>query len=76
MAAVFAVEKYAFVVDQDREAWIAFVSPPARAFRAGGFLVAVSRVADDNPELGENFTRRHIAGLKPGGLPRWVSHFA
>lgn len=71
---MLAVEEDPIVVDQDREAGVLFVAPTGGAFRADRLLVSVSWVADGDPEVRENFARRHIAGLKPGGLPRSVSH--
>jgi hypothetical protein len=76
VAAVLAVEKHALGIDQDRKAGVFFVTPAGRAFRALGFLVAVPLVSNNDPKVREDFIRRHIAGLNPGGLPRSVSHFA
>jgi bifunctional pyridoxal-dependent enzyme with beta-cystathionase and maltose regulon repressor activities len=76
VAAVLTVEKYTLGIDQNREAWVFLVTSPSRAFRALGFLVAVSLVPNSDSKVREDFIRRHIAGLNPGGLPRSVSHLA
>jgi hypothetical protein len=51
VAAVLAVEKHAFRIDQDRKAGVFFVTPAGRAFRALGFLVAVPLVSNNDPKV-------------------------
>jgi hypothetical protein len=51
VAAVLAVEKHAFRIDQDRKAGVFFVTPASRALRTLGFLVAVPQVPNNDPKV-------------------------
>jgi hypothetical protein len=51
VAAVLAVEKHAFRIDQDRKAGVFFVTPASRALRTLGFLVAVPLVSNNDPKV-------------------------
>lgn len=70
MTAVLAVEKHAIVGDKNGQTRVFLVPPIVGTFRTSGFLVAVSGIAENNPEAAENFIRRQhqrfpalVAGL-------------